>query len=644
MPALPMACGALIAVLAFYGRSWFEYSLLALALAASVPAAYYGVRRSFSYFLFGLLGGILSCSVNRVPDIPASLYGKEKTTYSFELLRVSEGPRGISCLGKALPPHNPFRAYISLTDKSVFLRPGDIISLETRADDIFHTSDLPFMESESLAARCDGASARILASPDDVYISGHSDNFRYRMLDFRDRFAMHAYRSDLAPDVSALIASVCLGTADIPVSVKERFRAGGIAHLLCVSGFHVGIVALLATILLWPMRLWSHGGRFRYLVAALLVWLYVGLIGFTPSAIRAAIMLSTYYTGKLLQRGSSGFNSLALAFAIILLVQPRWLYSAGLQLSVFAVLGILVFAPRLNPTTKRHRLLYRLCEVFTVPTAAVLGTAPILLCRFHTLPLLTVITNAFTTLLFAPLMLLGAIVIVLNGFGVPAGIMSGLLTFIYNMIVRLCEYSSPANTLSGIFLTDFNLILLIAGIILLAVLVHARNRKVRMATCGAIFALGGLSACDNNPQYGNEIIVAGNNVSSEVLIRHGGKGYTLAISNSLSNFAFLNDYFNGHGIPSDSIIRNPDAGTLEVPDLAIATKHRKYRLLRRADYLIVDGSYSDNPEECLDAVRPQFAVLCANMPEKKKEEWENACRLKGATVSRLGSKAIRLKL
>ena len=60
MPALPMACGALIAVLAFYGRSWFEYSLLALALAASVPAAYYGVRRSFSYFLFGLLGGILS--------------------------------------------------------------------------------------------------------------------------------------------------------------------------------------------------------------------------------------------------------------------------------------------------------------------------------------------------------------------------------------------------------------------------------------------------------------------------------------------------------------------------------------------------------------------------------------------------------
>ncbi len=644
LPALPMACGTLIAVLAFYGRSWFEYALLALAFTAGVLTAYYGVRRSLYYFLFGLLGGILSCYVSRIPDIPANLYGKENTTYSFELLSVGEGPRGMHCLGKATPPFNTFRAYINLTDKSVALRPGDIIKLDTRADDIFHTSDLPFMESAKLAARCDGVSARILASPDDIRIIGHADSFRYRMLDFRDRLAIYAYNSDLPPDVSSLIASVCLGTADTPVSVKERFRAGGIAHLLCVSGFHVGIVAWLSILILWPLRLWSHGGRIRYLLIVLIVWLYVGLIGFTPSAIRAAIMLSVYYTGRILQRGSSSFNSLILAFAILLLVQPRWLYSIGMQLSICAVLGILVFAARLNPTTPRYRTLYRLCEIFTVPTAAVLGTAPILLFRFHTIPLLTVITNAFTTVLFAPFLLIGVISTILNNLGLPVDAPATLLTFIYNMIVRLCEYSSPDNTLSGIYLTDFRLILLITGIILLAVLVHATSRKVRLASGAAIFAIAGLSACDNKPEHGNEIIVAGNNASSEIIMRHGGKGYTIAISNNLGNFPYISDYFGGYGIPADSIVRNPNVMDIDVPGLAIATKHRKYRLIQSADYLIVDGSCEENPDEYIEIVNPQFAILCANMPDNRRNEWENICNRKGVTIMRLGSKAIRIKL
>lgn len=643
-----MACGALIAATAFYGSSPVDYVLLAAALATGIFSVYFGVRRAASYLVLGLLGGCLSCYVNRVPDIPRTLINGDKANFNIELMRVSEGPKGLICLGKALGAHGrdcpAFRVYLTVTDRALVLSPGDVINVNARTDDVFHTSEIPFMQTEALAARCDGVTARMLASSDDISIIGASDALRYRLLRLRDRLALAVHSADLSPQVSSLIASVCLGTADTPVSVKDSFRVAGIAHLLCVSGFHVGFVAWLVACLLWPLRLWSHVGRIRYPIIILAVWFYVGIIGFSPSAIRAAIMLTTYYIGRILQRGSSGLNSLALAVAVMLLVQPRWLWSVGMQLSVCAVLGILLFARRLNPVAMRHRALYRMFELFTVPLSATIATVPVILFWFHRLPLLTVITNAFATLLFVPFMAIGCLAVLLDSFGVPTGLLASVLVRIYNMLIHVCDFSTAGTILSGIYLTYFKLLLIVAGIALLTLVLHATNRKLRIAAGVCILVVAGFSGCGEAPKAGNELIVAGNNKATQLLIRHGNNGYTMSISNMPCNFAHLNDYFGGYGIEPDSITKNPSAESLKIDGLAIATRSKKYRLIRPADYLIVDGTFNSDIKEILTAVKPKFVVLCANLPVTMRQQWESACKAAGATVMPLGDKALRIKL
>lgn len=625
LPALPAASGALIAVLAFYGRSGFEYLVLAITLAVATFSVVYGARRFLSYFILGILCGTISCYVNMIPSVPQAMTDGGKHPARFEILRVGEGPKGMRCLGESTGvPH--FRVYINVTDKSNSISEGDIIDItNAQLDDIFHTSEIPFMESEVLSARCDGVSAKIIVSGDDIRLAGHLNNLQYRLRSVRDCLAMAIYQSELPSDVSALIASVCLGSDDTPVTVKEQFRTAGIAHLLCVSGFHVGIMAFLAMLILWPLRLWSHGVRLRYLITILLVWLYVAVIGFTPSAIRAAIMLSAYYGGRLLQRGSSAYNSLALAFFILLLVQPRWLYSVGFQLSVSAVLGILLFANKLNPAAMRNHTLYRLCEVFTVPLAAMLGTAPVLLCRFHSLPLLTVLTNAFATLLFTPFITLGCIAVILSDIGIPIGILSKVLTFIYNMVVRLCEYSNDGTALSGVYLSNFTLGIIIMSLIFLALILHTKNNKLRIGSAAGLVAAVCLGGCEPSPPLSNEIIVAGNGSASELIVRYRNRGYAFAISNTMSSYSNMRDYFAGYGIDEDSIFVNVDINTLDLPEPAVATHIKRYRRLRPAGYLVVDGSYSDDIAAALSCVKPQHVILCPNLSAAKRLKWENAC-------------------
>ena len=71
--------------------------------------------------------------------------------------------------------------------------------------------------------------------------------------------------------------------------LREAFARSGPAHLLAISGFHVGVVAGLLLALLRAVRL---GAGRALLVGAGGVWGYVMVIGASDAAVRAAILLS----------------------------------------------------------------------------------------------------------------------------------------------------------------------------------------------------------------------------------------------------------------------------------------------------------------------------------------------------------------
>lgn len=135
---------------------------------------------------------------------------------------------------------------------------------------------------------------------------------------------------------AGLVEALVLGRRDdLPRALRQTFADAGLAHLLAISGLHVGV---LSSWILWLLRL-AGVGRRRWLVGAALCWGYVLLLGTPAPATRAAAFLSLYALARLRERHPPLEAVLAAAVLLILLVEPASATSVGLWLSGFAVLG-----------------------------------------------------------------------------------------------------------------------------------------------------------------------------------------------------------------------------------------------------------------------------------------------------------------
>jgi competence protein ComEC len=215
----------------------------------------------------------------------------------------------------------------------------------------------------------------------------------------------------LFPRESALFAAMLLGDQrDLDEAFKRDFRAAGIAHLLAVSGLHVGYIAWMVN----QMLLWlglSRKNSFR-LMPFFLVG-YVFLTGCAPSAIRAALMYLILFGEWRQGRSSDSLTGLAAAFILLAFLNPLGVRQAGFVLSFSAVAGILLLNRPLrallyrirgkNGASKRpNRVLTPVLNSISVSAAAQLGVMPASIQFFHRLPLWSVLAN----LLAAPLMAL----------------------------------------------------------------------------------------------------------------------------------------------------------------------------------------------------------------------------------------------
>jgi competence protein ComEC len=141
------------------------------------------------------------------------------------------------------------------------------------------------------------------------------------------------------PDGGALLAATMLGrTALLPTEAKEAFGVTGTLHLFAISGLHI---AGMAAALLWTARRLRLPAIPAGVAVLAALWLYVQVTGASPSSVRAWIMTAFVWAGRAGERETSGLQSLALACAATLLLDPGAVGDAGFQLSYAAVLAIL---------------------------------------------------------------------------------------------------------------------------------------------------------------------------------------------------------------------------------------------------------------------------------------------------------------
>lgn len=193
----------------------------------------------------------------------------------------------------------------------------------------------------------------------------------------------------LPPQEGALLGGILLGNRDgIPQAMQEDFQRAGIAHLLAVSGLHVGLVA---GIFLSLFKVLKVKQEFSWVFTLLIILIYLGVIGFKASALRASLLLLLGGGAFLLRREKDPLTSLAVASLFILMFKPLWLFTLSFQLSFSAALSIILLMPFLESLTDFIPAPLR--KILCVTLAAQLGVFPLTAYYFFQVSFVSLLAN-----------------------------------------------------------------------------------------------------------------------------------------------------------------------------------------------------------------------------------------------------------
>ena len=183
-----------------------------------------------------------------------------------------------------------------------------------------------------------------------------------------------------APIVNALVFAP---NVRLDSDIRERYVRSGLAHLLSISGLHVGFIAAWLALLLGKLHL---AARARFGATAVLLLGYLWLLGFPAPAVRAGAMLVLADVARLRERVVAPRGVVSIA-ALGVLIQDAWaLHSVGAWLSVAGV-GAVVWAGRAVAQAPRG------VRLAAPALAATLVTAPISAFAFGTVAPIGVLAN-----------------------------------------------------------------------------------------------------------------------------------------------------------------------------------------------------------------------------------------------------------
>ncbi len=159
----------------------------------------------------------------------------------------------------------------------------------------------------------------------------------------RDNLSRLLEESSINTPTAAFLQSILLGDRRL-LAPEERqtFADSGVAHVLALSGLHMGIIAAVLTMLLLPFNAFGVW-KWKYPLLVVLLWLYAALTGFSAPAMRACVMASFLCCAIMMERRNSAFNALCAAGIVILCADPAALSEPGFQLSFTCVASLILF-------------------------------------------------------------------------------------------------------------------------------------------------------------------------------------------------------------------------------------------------------------------------------------------------------------
>ncbi len=284
--------------------------------------------------------------------------------------------------------------YLEKDSSSLALRTGDKIVFSPQLSEIENKENPEEFDYKRYLAYNMIISSDFLACDDWMLVDTRTSSFRAKMSRIRLRLVNLLSEFGLSDDEVSVMAAMIMGYSDnLSGEIRHAYSSAGAMHILAVSGLHVGIIYGIIVFLLSFIKNEKYNWL-KVLITIFLIWFYAIFTGLSPSVSRASLMFTIMSLGKLQKNNSGTLNGVFASMFILLIINPYSIVNIGFQLSYSAVIGIIIFQPKMYAIFEvKNKFLDWLWSLTTVSVAAQLATAPLCLYYFHQFSNYFLLTN-----------------------------------------------------------------------------------------------------------------------------------------------------------------------------------------------------------------------------------------------------------
>ncbi len=250
-------------------------------------------------------------------------------------------------------------------------------------------------DSHSLTAQLSVYGDNIMRTDDAIGYMPFMERVAVKAKMLRKELLESLHDKGLTGTSHAIVAAMAFGDRSmLTKDTRDEYSRTGVAHLLALSGMHLGVLFMLLAIICGRLR----NRMLRCVIIVVTIWAYVVFVGMPSSVVRAATMLTIYSLVAVNGRDKMSVNALFVTFALMLVCNPMMIWDVGFQLSFLAVLSIFIFFPPIyNIMSERllfdHPIVRFLWSTIVLSLAAQIGTSPLSVYYFGRFPLIFLLTN-----------------------------------------------------------------------------------------------------------------------------------------------------------------------------------------------------------------------------------------------------------
>jgi len=294
---------------------------------------------------------------------------------------------------------------------------------------------------------------RCTSSEVNVYEKNKINIISLKMNDLAKIIKENAYRLFEEKEANLLIGILIGDTKGLDEEIENNFRDSSLIHILAVSGSHINYIILSLVYINNKTNLSKKVGR---VLTIILLILFMFLVGFSASVVRAVIMGIIIMFSKLFYRKLDIVNSISFSALILLIINPFNIINVGFLLSFGGTIGIAALSQNLSELFIKenkkgdliliekqyvNKFIKFVKEILTITISAQIIIMPIILRLFNTISLTFFISNLLASPIMGVVTVYGFITIFISFIAISISkVLAIPLEFLIKFLIFIADF------------------------------------------------------------------------------------------------------------------------------------------------------------------------------------------------------------